>query len=148
MFKTLIAMLVLAVGLCPAQTRKKIILPAGTTSPGRNFPPGLLVGDTLYVSAYIGYDNKTRKIPDNFEQEVRNTLDHVHDVLIAAHMDFEDCVSVQVYLTDYSLFDRYNKVYVDTFKTDPKPTRTTVVVSHLIDNDRGAHIAITVTARK
>jgi hypothetical protein len=41
MLKTLIAMLILTIGLCPAQTKKRIILPAGATSPGRNFPPGL-----------------------------------------------------------------------------------------------------------
>ena len=40
-----------------AQVKKKIIVPAGGTS-GPNFPPGLLVGDTLYVSAFIGFDSK------------------------------------------------------------------------------------------
>jgi 2-iminobutanoate/2-iminopropanoate deaminase len=147
MLKTMIAMLVLAVGLCSAQTKKKIILPEGATSPGKNFPPGLLVGDTLYISAYIGY-GPDGKIPPKFEDEVQYTLDHVGAVLKAAKMNFEDCVSVQVYLTDYSLFEQFNTVYLKTFKTDPKPTRTTVVVTHLIDNDRGAHIAMTVTAKK
>lgn len=139
--------LVLTAGICAAQTPRKIILPEGATRPGRNFPPGLMVGDTLYISAYIGY-GPDGKIPSKFEDEVQYTLDHVGAVLKAAKMSFQDCVSVQVYLTDYSLFSRYNAVYLKTFTTDPKPTRTTVVVTHLIDNDRGAHIAMTVTARK
>lgn len=54
----------------------------------------------------------------------------------------------QVYLTDMKLFDRMNKVYLSYFKTDPKPTRTTVAVTSLADAGRGAHITLTVTARK
>ena len=63
-------------------------------------------------------------------------------------MDFSDCVSVQIYLTDMKLFERMNPVYLEAFKTEPRPTRTTVAVSSLADNGRGAHITITVTARK
>ena len=59
-------------------------------------------------------------------------------------MDFSDAVSVQVYLTDMSMFPRMNAVYVHTFP-DPKPTRTTVGVTALAG---GAHIEVTVTARK
>lgn len=111
------------------------------------FPPGLMVGDTLYVSAFIGFDSKTGKIPDKFEDEMHNCLDHVRGVLKAGGMDFEDAVSVQIYLTDMSLYDRMNSIYLEVFK-DPKPTRTTVQVVKVADGGRGAHIEMTVTARK
>ena len=146
MRKLITLMLGLAL-VASAQVKKKIIVPAGGTS-GPNFPPGLLVGDSLYVSAFIGFDSKTNQIPASFEEEMTNAIQHARDVLKAGGMDLEDVVSAQVYLTDMKLFDRMNKVYLQHFKTDPKPTRTTVQVSSLADAGRGAHVTLTVTARK
>ena len=139
---------VLATSLCLAQSapKRRVILPEGSRG-GRLFPPGLMVGDTLYVSAFIGFDSKTGRIPDKFEDEMHNCLDHVRSVLKAGGMDFEDAVSVQIYLTDMSLYDRMNSIYLEVFK-DPKPTRTTVQVVKVADGGRGAHIEMTVTARK
>lgn len=103
----------------------------------RDFPftPGIMVGDTLYVSGQTGPDPKTGKFPQDFEQEVRNTLDNIGRILKAAGMDFSDVVSVQVFLTDMSLFPRMNKVYV-TYFPDPKPARTTVGVADLVGDAR------------
>ena len=55
-----------------------------------------------------------------------------------------DIVSMQVYITDGALFDRMNTTYKAYFK-DPKPARTTVVVSKLVGP---GHVEITATARK
>jgi 2-iminobutanoate/2-iminopropanoate deaminase len=60
-------------------------------------------------------------------------------------MDYKDVVSVQVYLTDMSLFPKMNAVYTTFFK-DPRPARTTVGVTKLALAE--AHIEVTVTARK
>jgi enamine deaminase RidA (YjgF/YER057c/UK114 family) len=54
-------------------------------------------------------------------------------------------VSVQVYLTDMELFQRMNAVYTSVF-AEPRPSRTTVGVTKLALP--GAHIEVTVTARK
>jgi 2-iminobutanoate/2-iminopropanoate deaminase len=104
-----------------------------------------MVGDTLYVSGQTGADFKTQKVPDNFDDEVRQCLNNVGSILQAGGMDFSDVVSVQVYLTDIDLFQRMNAVYTQLFK-EPRPTRTTVGVAKLAG--AGAHVEITVTARK
>lgn len=111
---------------------------------GRPFSPAILVGDTLYVSGNIGADLKTGKVPENFEDEVRVCLENIRILLKAGGMDYEDVVSVQVYLTDMDQFQRMNSVYTKIFK-EPRPTRTTVGIAKLAG---GAHIEITVTARK
>jgi 2-iminobutanoate/2-iminopropanoate deaminase len=138
--------LVMAVCVLAADepVRKKVVTPKDSPA-GRPFSAGLLVGDTLYVSGQGGFDSKAKKIPDNFENEVRSCLSNVGAVLQAGGMDFSDVVSVQVYLTDMSQFQRMNAVYMDVFK-EPRPTRTTVEVSKLAAP--GAHIEITVIARK
>jgi 2-iminobutanoate/2-iminopropanoate deaminase len=124
--------------------KKKVVTPKDSPA-GRPFSAGILAGDTLYVSGQGGFDSKTRKIPDSFEDEVRSCLNNVGAVLQAGGMDFADVVAVQVYLTDMDLFQRMNAVYMDVFK-EPRPTRTTLGVSKLAG--AGAHIEITVTARK
>jgi 2-iminobutanoate/2-iminopropanoate deaminase len=144
MNKSRVFALLIGVLLAPAaQAEKRVIHPPEFPS-GRPFSVGLLVDDTLYISGQIGADLKTGAIPEDFEAEVRQCLDNIGLVLKAAGMSFADAVSVQVYLTDMSLFPRMNAVYV-TYFPEPRPTRTTVGVAALVGK---ARIEITVTARK
>jgi 2-iminobutanoate/2-iminopropanoate deaminase len=139
------SLLILALGSSMvAAADKKVVHPKEFGNPSQNFSTGLLVGDTLYVSGQVGVDLKTRKIPEDFEAEVRQCLDNIGLVLKEAGYSFADAVSVQVYLTDMTLFPRMNSVYITYFK-DPKPTRTTVGIAKLVGT---ARIEITVTDRK
>lgn len=135
-------LLTLVVGGMEFSTDKKIILPPGA-KPGGNFSPGILTGGTLYLSGQDGADS-TGKIPGDFDAEVKQCLENIATILKAGGMSPADVVSVQVYLTDASKFQRMNAVYTGFFK-DPRPTRTTVVVAALVGP---GNIEITVTARK
>jgi 2-iminobutanoate/2-iminopropanoate deaminase len=127
----------------PLLAEKKAIHPKEFPT-GRPFSPGILADGTLYVAGQTGQDLKTAKIPDNFEAEVKQTLENIGLVLKEAGMGFGDAVAVQVYLTDMELFPRMNAVYTTYFK-EPRPARTTVGVAKLVGT---AKIEITVTARK
>lgn len=126
-----------------AGVKRKVVTPKDFPA-GRPFSAGLLVGDTLYISGTTGSDPKTQKVPDNFEDEARQCFENIGAILTAGGMKFGDAVSVQVYLTDMSLYQRMNAVYAKTFP-EPRPTRTTVGVTSLAG---GAHMEVTVTARK
>jgi 2-iminobutanoate/2-iminopropanoate deaminase len=128
----------------PLLAEKKVIQPKGFPT-GRPFSAGILSDGTLYVAGQTGQDFKTGKVSDNFEAEVKQCLENIGMVLKEANMGFGDVVAVQVYLTDIELFARMNAVYTTYFK-EPRPTRTTVGVSKLAG--AGAHVEITVTARK
>jgi 2-iminobutanoate/2-iminopropanoate deaminase len=137
----IVAFVVLCTGLAFG-AGKQIIYPKGA-KPGGNYSPGILVEGTLYISGQAGED-ANGKVPADFEAEVKQALDNIDVVLKEAGMSPADVVSVQVYLTDVKLFPRMNAVYTTFFK-DPRPTRTTVVVSKLVGPGR---IEITATARK
>ena len=122
---------------------KKVVHPKEFPK-GRPFSPGILVGDTLYVAGQTGSDLKTGQIPEEFEAEVRQTLDNIGLVLKEAGMSFDNAIAVQVYLTDMTLFPRMNAVYTTYFK-EPRPARTTVGIAKLVGT---AKIEITVTASK
>ena len=121
---------------------KRIISPPGT-KPGGNYSQGILVDGTLYISGQGGEDS-AGKIPSDFDAEVKQSLENVGAILKSAGMTSADVVSVQVFLVDAAKFQRMNSVYTDYFK-DPRPTRTTVVVSHLVGP---GNVEITVTARR
>lgn len=137
-------MVLVALGLSyGAGVKKKVVAPKDFPA-GRPFSAGIQVGDTLYVSGSTGSDGKTGKVPDKFEDEVQLCFDNIGAILKAGGYDFGDAVSVQVYLTDMTLFQRMNAVYIKNFP-EPRPTRTTVGVTALAG---GAHMEVTVTARK
>lgn len=121
---------------------KKVILPKGA-APNAGWSYGILTDGTLYVSG-MGSEDAAGKIPATFEAEVKQSLDNINAVLKEAGMTPADVVSIQVYITDAALFDRMNTTYKAYFK-DPKPARTTVVVSKLVG---AGHVEITATARK
>ena len=75
---------------------------------------------------------------------MKQSLANIDAVLKAAGMSSADVVSAQVYLTDVANFPRMNAAYTSYF-SDPRPTRTTVVVARLVGD---GHVEITVTARK
>ena len=138
----LLTLVLVCAGLAASSTGKRIIMPPGA-KPGGNYSPGIMIGDTLYISGQAGED-AAGKIPADFDAEMKQSLSNIDSVLKAAGMSAADVVSAQVYLTDAATFPRMNAVYTSYFK-DPRPTRTTVVVARLVSD---GHVEITVTARK
>lgn len=128
--------------LTPKAEKKSVgaeLVPAGTL-----YSPGVLVGDTLYISGLQGTDPQTHTLPNDFGQEAKNCLANVGRVLKDSGMDYSNVASVQVYLVDISQFEEMNGVYKEYFKS-PFPSRTTVQVSKL---SLGSHIEIAAIARK
>jgi reactive intermediate/imine deaminase len=138
--KTTLALLVLL--FAPLVAEKKVVAPKDAPT-GRPFSPAILSGGTLYVSGQVGAD-KQGNYPEKFEDEVKQCLDNINEILKAGGFTFSDAVAVQVYLTDMDLFQRMNSVYTSVIP-EPRPARTTVGVARLVGK---ARIEITVTARK
>ena len=111
---------------------------------GRSFNPGVLIDGTLYSAGQTGRNWMTGQVPEDFEAEVRQSLNYVGLILKEAGMSFEHVTSVQVVLTDLALFDRMEKVYREYFK-EPYPPRTSFGGVTLAG---AARIEITVIARK
>jgi 2-iminobutanoate/2-iminopropanoate deaminase len=106
--------------------------------------PGILVGDTLYLSGSTGGDPTTGQlVTGGFEPEMRQIMSNVRTVLEAAGMGLSDVVSVTAYLADIADFPRFNEIYREHFTFTPLPTRSTVAVTALA---RGARLELTMTA--
>lgn len=123
---------------------KQVIQPAGYRPTPSPLSPGILVGDTLYLSGSTGGDPKSGAlVAGGFEPEMRQIMANVQTVLKAAGMNLEDVVAVTAYLGDMSDYARFNEIYREFFTMQPLPTRSTVAVKELA---RGARIEMTMIA--
>ena len=93
--------------------------PADTTV--TPFSGAVLVGNTLYLSGKIGL-TPDRKVPPSPAEEARIVLDDVKATLTAAGMTMDDLVSVQIFCSDVSHYDAFNRVY-RTYFTREFPAR-------------------------
>ena len=111
-------------------SRKQRVAPAGypATSP---LAPGILVGDRLFLSGFLGRDIKTGKIPDDPAAQVELSLDRMRQTLQAAGMDYANLVFVNPYLTEKMPMDVMNKVYASHFEFGNTPARATIRVNDL-----------------
>ncbi len=144
-----LVLLVLLVSLVGAsfgadQTQKRRHINLPNRNMNAPFSDAVLVGDTLYIAGRIGLDPKTGKVPADVEQEARNVLDGFKAVLAEAGMTMDDLVTVQVFCSDVSLFDKWNGVYRSYFKKD-FPARAFIGSGTLLFN---AHFEMQGTAVK
>ncbi len=107
--------------------------------PGRpgDFPfsDAVLLDNTLYLAGRIGIDPQTGSAPKDVEQEIRFLLDSVVAVLRQADMTTEDLVSVTVFCSDITLFDRFNAIYRTYFRGE-FPARAFIGSGPLLRNGR------------
>jgi 2-iminobutanoate/2-iminopropanoate deaminase len=124
---------------------RRAIHPEKSPNTGLPYSPGILVGNTLYVSGNLGRDPVSAKlVQGGIEAETRQSLANIRETLKAAGMDFKDVVSVTAYIANFNDFEKFNAVYREYFPTDP-PARATVQVAAL---NIGAKIELQMIAVK
>ena len=123
----------------------RAITPKDFPNSGLPYSPGILAGNTLYISGQLGRDPATAKlVAGGMEAETRQAMTNVRKVLQAAGMDFKNVVSVTAFISSFADFEKFNTIYKDYFPVDP-PARATVQVAGL---NLGAHIEIQMIAVK
>jgi 2-iminobutanoate/2-iminopropanoate deaminase len=84
--------------------------------PNLPFSDAVLIDDTLYIAGRIGIDPATGVAPPQADRELELLFSGFSAVLHAAGMTWSDLVWVQVFCTDLTLWDRFNKEYVKHFQ--------------------------------
>jgi 2-iminobutanoate/2-iminopropanoate deaminase len=126
-----------------ATPARRVIQPPRFPKTGLPYSPGILVGDTLYLSGQLGRDPATAKlVTGGITAETRQALSNLREVLRAAGLDFQDVVSVTAFIVDFAEFPKFNETYREVFATDP-PARATVQVAGL---NLGARVEIQMIA--
>lgn len=90
-----------------------------------------VVTDTfIFCSGQIGIHPKTGEIAHGVEDQTRQVLQNLKEVLTAAGSGFSSVVKTTVYLKDINDFTSVNKIYAEFF-TEHKPARATLAVANL-----------------
>ena len=118
--------------------RKYIAPPAAGGFQGLPFSEAVVVGNTVYVAGHIGTDAKTGQAPAELDAELKNLFDAFRGDVEKAGVKMDDLVSVTVYCTDLSLYERFNAAYRKEF-TKEFPARAFIGVASLL---RGGHFEI------
>jgi 2-iminobutanoate/2-iminopropanoate deaminase len=103
--------------------REVITVPGRPPSPILN--PAVRAGEFVWTAGHTGKDPHTGKVPDDFDSQVRNTLDGLKAALEAAGSSLASVVKVNVYLTDIGLRNRFNEIYLEYFPNE-RPGRTAI----------------------
>jgi 2-iminobutanoate/2-iminopropanoate deaminase len=114
----------------------------GESPAGLPFSPGILAGDTLYVSGK-GDQLAGGGHPESFEEQVRQSLRNVKATLDQAGLDFKNVVMSHVFLDRSENLEVANKVYKEFFQEGNEPACATVFVDWI---PGGSHVEVTCIA--
>ena len=104
---------------------RKAHIVEGAAKPAGQYSHAITANGFAYVSGQGPADPKTGVMPDNFAEQVRQTLRNVETILKGVGAGLEDVVKINAYLADLTRFKEYNEIYTEFFKTSP-PARTTI----------------------
>ena len=110
---------------------RKPVSPTGA-SPNPALSPGMIVGDTLYVSGHVSVDQEGNIVGmGDAEAQSRQVMANIRAVVTAAGGKMEDVAKITCFLTDIANYPAYSKVRAETWPNSP-PASSTVVVAGLV----------------
>lgn len=128
--------MILCAGALPRPSAAAPLLEKQIVAPGPladlPFSPGVLVGETLYVSG-LGSHHAEERGP--VKEELQRCLSHLQRVLEAAGMDHSNLVFLTLYLTDLDYLDSVQNAFRSIFSENP-PAGTFAEVAGLPENSR------------
>src|SRR6266849_5602039 len=95
--------------------------------------PGIDAGDYVYISGQ-GPFRADGSAPENFADQVRQSLDNVKGVVVAAGLTMDHVVYVQVYLRDVNQYAELNRAFAAYFPKEP-PARAVLGIARLPQDD-------------
>lgn len=92
------------------------------------------IGELVYTAGQVGLDPATMEIVSGgIEEQTRQVLANLANVLEAAGTDMSKVVKTTVFLMDMNDFAKMNAIYGEAFGANP-PARTTVAAAGLPKN--------------
>lgn len=113
-------------------------------SPRGHYSPGVITGNTLYISGQTSSDpsNNGYPVEGGIKSEMKMALRKVESVLNSAGCSRDNVVMCKIYLTSMDYWDEADAVFKDYFK-DHKPARIMIPIGKL---SKGCNIELEVIA--
>ncbi len=88
-------------------------------------------GNMIFVSGQLGLVPETGVLPEGIEEQTKQSLTNIKNVLAAAGATLEDVVKTSIFTADLSSFGKINEIYATFFNSEATPARSCVEVSAL-----------------
>jgi 2-iminobutanoate/2-iminopropanoate deaminase len=110
---------------------KTVVYSAQAPEPIGPYSQAIQAGNMLFISGQIAIQKSSGNlVTGDIDQETRQVMENLAEILKAAGMDFSQVVKSTIFLKDMNNFPRVNEIYGQHFKQQP-PARETVEVSRL-----------------
>lgn len=110
---------------------KSVVYTAAAPEPIGPYSQAIQAGNMLFISGQIAIQKSTGNlITDSIEEETKQVMVNIAEILKAAGMDFSNVVKSTIFLQDFNDFAAVNAIYGKAFTSNP-PARETVEVSRL-----------------
>ena len=117
-------------------SKQAIVTNAAPSAIG-TYSQGIICGDSIYLSGQIPLDPHSGQLLEGpMRQQIERVFDNLAAVATAAGASLDDCVKLNVYLTDLGHFALVNEVMA-TYFSQPYPARAALGVAAL---PRGAAV--------
>lgn len=98
--------------------------------PAGHYSQAKIAAGLVFVSGQLPLRAPSMEIPDGIEAQLTLTMRNVEHILVAAGSSLEKLISVQLFISDVSLWPEVNRVYAHIMGSS-KPARTIVPVGAL-----------------
>ena len=116
---------------------KRAIVTSEAPSAIGTYSQGIVCGDSIYLSGQIPLDPHSGQLVEGpMRMQIERVFDNLAALAKAAGASLDDCVKLNVYLTDLAHFSLVNEVMA-TYFSQPYPARAALGVAAL---PRGAAI--------
>jgi 2-iminobutanoate/2-iminopropanoate deaminase len=88
------------------------------------------IGNWLFISGQGPLDPETKRMPDEFKDQVKAVMDNIKGLVEAAGGIMDNIVKTTVFLKDMNKFNKMNRVYKKFFSNKP-PARSCVEAARL-----------------
>ena len=127
-------------------SKRKAVRPRNMP-PSPTASPGILYGDTLYLSAKDGFIPGQGMVTPLFDLQLRQSMRNLLDGLEEVDMDFSNVVFSTVYLREMKDNHQMNELYNKFFKP-PYPSRTTLQQNLDAGNEAAEQISVIAVRRQ
>jgi 2-iminobutanoate/2-iminopropanoate deaminase len=85
----------------------------------------------LYISGQVGLRRDEASLPDGLEQQAKQAMINIADILSSQGLDFQHLVTMTCYLSEGQDWSTFDRIYGECLIGYELPARTTVLVKAL-----------------
>jgi enamine deaminase RidA (YjgF/YER057c/UK114 family) len=113
-------------------TERQLVSSGSTYEPKIGYSRAVRVGDTVYVSGTVGWNDDGTPGVDDMYAQAKQAIRTIEKALVQAGSSLKDVVRTRIFVTDIERLDDAARAHGEAFG-DIRPAATMVEVSRLAD---------------